>query len=88
MKRLSNCACKILLCFVTYPFHFVIPKKCHQQSFPGFGHFLLSTREDSVHVFIIYVRFFVLYWIYVLFFENRIILMHCKWQWTLAKTIL
>ena len=55
--------------FVTYHFHFVIPKKCHQQLFPGFGHFLLSTREDSVRVFIIYVRLFVLYWIYVLFLK-------------------
>lgn len=89
MKSLSNCACKIFLCFVIYPFHFVVPEMRHQQLFPGFGHFPLSTREDSVHVFIIYIRFFVLYWKYVLFLKiERITLMHCMWKWKLAHTFL
>lgn len=60
MKRLSNCACKIFLYFVTYPFHFVAPEMHHQQLFPEFVHFY-SLYEKLLCMFSLYIEDFLFY---------------------------
>lgn len=56
LKNLSNCACKIFLCFVTYPFHLVALQVCHQQLFREFGHFPLCLLEKILYMVLLYTQ--------------------------------